>query len=87
MAGAVTGQSEVTDNSIGGGLYTVTTDVSWIFVTSHLMLEPDGDWLLADHLISAYMKMLAVGGPSEMKPRDLQDVVGYAVCLLQKHNC
>ena len=50
MAGAGTGGSDDTVSAVGGGLYTFTTDVSWILVTSHSMLQPDGDWLVAVQL-------------------------------------
>ena len=58
--------------------------------TSHSMLEPGGDWLLADQVSSVLTKVATpwctVDGPSEMEPRHLEDVISCAVCLLQEHH-
>ena len=49
--------SDIADSSDGGGLYTLMTEVSWILVTSHSMLEPGGDWLMADQVSSVLTKV------------------------------
>ena len=57
MAGAAKGGRDLTGNVDGGSLYTLITVVSWIFMASHSMLEPGGDWLMVVQFICCLTRL------------------------------